>query len=207
MIIADLEDKIIERLKAVSGQGDGKLGYTLDVASYGGEFDTEQDLAAARVRFPAVRVLLKGMGRGQDIGHGQIIPITLTVFVAAKNLRNERSRRRGAAGDVGSYQIAWDVRTLLKGQTFGLDLAEAIVPGDVASVWNGKIQNSAVSLYACSFTAKWFEDLTPEVEGELGEFTRFDGAWDVQPFGNVAPPLPAEQADSRTDFNPRSPSQ
>lgn len=204
MIIADLENQIIERLKARSGTGEGKLGYTLDVASYGGEFDTEQDIVAARVRFPAVRVLLKSMGRGQDLGHGQIIPIVFTVFVAAKNLRNERSRRHGAAGEVGSYQIAWDVRSLLKGQTLGLDLAEPIVPGEVASIWNGKIQNSAISLYACSFTAKWFEDLTPEADEAPGEFTHFDGAWDVPPLGNVTGPLPVALADCRTEFNPRS---
>lgn len=202
IVFAQLEDAIIARLKAYAGLGEGKLGYSLDIGSYGGEFDSDEDLAATRAKFPAVRVILRRIGAGEDIGHGQLVPVTFTAFVAARNLRNERATRRGAAGTIGSYQIAWDVRALLKGQTFDL-VSNGFIPGAITSVLNTKVKAQSVSVYACDFTARWFEDLTPMAEDEPGEFTLFDGAWDVAPFGNVAPPLPAE-GDVQTTFNPRS---
>ena len=204
MIISDLEQAIIDRINAHAGTGDGKLGYALTVGGYGGEFDTDTDLANAYVNFPCALVLLKEIGGGVQAGQAQKVRLTYTVFVAAQNRRNESARRRGAAGKPGSYQIAWDIRQLLKMQMLGFDdQIDGLVPGPVLSVINGKSNNRSVSVYACAFTATWYEDLSPVSDETLGEFLELDVAWDVPPLGNVQPPLPAAEADARDLIKPR----
>ncbi|TAN73184.1 MAG: DUF1834 family protein [Magnetospirillum sp.] len=206
MILAGLEDAIIDRLAARSGTGVGKLGYALTVASYAGEFDSEDDLAEAQIKFPCALVLLKEIGRGTPTGDGQKVPLTYTIFVAAQNRRGERSRRHGgAAGEIGTYQIAWDIRQLLKGQELGFadDLAHGLLPGPISSIFNGRLGTKAVSVYACSFATVWHEDLTPMTDDIIGEFLELDAAWDIPPHGNVTTPLPAAVADARDIVKPR----
>lgn len=205
MIIAELENAIIAHLAARSGAGDGKLGYTLNVGTYEGEFDSEEDLAeAARVKFPCALILMKEIGRGTPVGGGQKVPLTYTMFVATKSRRNAAARRRGAGGAIGSYQIAWDVRQLLKGQMFGFDDdIDTLLPGPVTSIINGKVKGMPVSVYACTFTTTWYEDLTPVHDDVVGEFLELDVAWDIPPHGNVKPPLPAVEADARDLVKPR----
>lgn len=204
MIISGLEDAIIARITDHAGLGAGKLGYKLTVGSYGGEFDSDQDLERASLKFPCALVLLKEIGRGVQAGASQKVQLTYTVFVAAQNRRNERARRQGAAGTVGSYQIAWDVRQLLKMQMLGYDdLIDGLVPGPVLSVINGISNNRSVSVYACAFTTTWYEDLVAVSDETLGEFLEMDVAWDVPPLGNVKPPLPAVEADARDLIKPR----
>lgn len=204
MIISGLEQAIIDRIAAHAGTGAGKLGYALTVGGYGGEFDTDTDLANAAVNFPCALVLLREMGAGVDVGQGQKVRLTYTVFVAAQNRRNEAARRRGAAGKAGSYQIAWDIRQLLKMQMLGFDdQIDGLVPGPVQSVINGKSNNRSVSVYACSFSTIWYEDLAPVTDEVMGEFLELDVAWDVPPLGNVQPPLPAVEADARDLIKPR----
>ncbi len=204
MIFSDLEDAIIARLTGKSGNGDGKLGYALTVGSYGGEFDSEADLESARVKFPCALVLLKEIGRGQENSTGQKVPVTYTIFVAAQNRRGDRARRQGAAGQVGTYQIAWDIRALLKGQMLGLDEEiDPLVPGSIISIINGTINSRSVSVYAMTLTTHWYEDLAPVSDDSLGEFLELDAAWDIPPIGNVVRPLPAADADARDLIKPR----
>jgi len=202
MILAELEDAIIKRLTdATAG---GRLGYTLTVGSYAGEFDSEEDLDQARVKFPCALVLLERVGEGRETSTGQSVPLGYTIFVAAQNRRGERARRRGAVGAVGSYQIAWDVRTLLKGQMLGFDdQIQPITPGAITSILNGAVNRRAVSVYACRFATIWFEDLSPVQDDDLGEFLILDAAWDIPPLGNVTPPLPAADPDARDVVHPR----
>ena len=81
MIFADLEDAITQRIKDRAGIGEGKLGYALNVGGYAGEFDSESDLEEARLKFPCARILMKEIGRGEDTGAGQKVPVTYTIFV------------------------------------------------------------------------------------------------------------------------------
>ena len=204
MIFADLEDSITQRIKDRAGIGEGKLGYALNVSGYAGEFDSESDLENARMKFPCALILMKEIGRGEDTGSGQKVPVTYTIFVAAQNRRGERARRRGATGAIGTYQIAWDIRQLLKGQMLGFDdQIDPLVPGPIGSVINGSSNSKSVSVYACTFTTTWYEDLTPVQDEELGEFLELDAAWDIPPHGNVKPPLPAAEADARDLVKPR----
>jgi len=204
VIISDLENAIVDRLAARSGTGTGKLGYTLSVDSYDGEFDSEEDLDRARVKFPCALIALKEIGRGIPTGDGQQVLLSYTIFVGTKSRRNGRARRQGAAGEVGSYQVAWDIRSLLKGQTLGLGAdISGLTPGPVTSIFNGRNRGQPVSVYACNFTTTWYEDLAPVDDDPVGEFLSLDVAWDIPPLGNVTPPLPAAEADLRETIQPR----
>lgn len=205
MIIADLEDAIIARIADLSGTEAGQLGYKLAVAPYAGEFDSEADLEKARLRFPCALIALKEIGRGKPTGDGQQVPLTYTIFVATKNRRNPTARRRGAGDEVGSYQIAWDVRQLLKGQFLGFDddLASGLLPGPITSILNGTFRMQPVSVYACSFSTVWYEDLTPLHDDDIGEFLELDATWDIPPHNNLTLPVPADGGDAHDLIKPR----
>lgn len=203
MILADIEDAITQRLTAAAGEGAGQLGYKLTVDGYGGEFDSEADLETARLKFPCALILLKEVGRGTDVGGGQKVPLTYTIFVAAQNRRGARARRRGAVGEVGTYQMAWDIRQLLKGQDLGLgDHIDALRPGPMVSILNGAVNTRSVSVYACTFTTTWYEDLTPLSADEMGDFLELDTSWDIPPHAHQTTWPPAHE-DARDLIKPR----
>ncbi len=204
-MIAAIEQAIIDRIKDAAGVTK-PLGYALAaVESYGGEFDTELTLTNTINSFPGVWVVMSGLDRPTDLGDVLRQPITFTLFIATKNRRNEKARRHGAVGDVGSYQLLEDVRALLKGQTLGLDI-DPLKPGRVRSIFNGQLNALAISLYAADFTTAWVEDVTePVAEADLPEFLRAHADWDLPPLGNVSTPLPAAQADATDDIEVRTP--
>ena len=55
-------------------------------------------------------------------------------------------RLGGAPGEIGSYQIAQDVRQLLIGQRFGLPVTP-LVPAGVTSLWQGAAADQSLSIY------------------------------------------------------------
>lgn len=148
-MIAVIEDAIIRRL------GEAGLPYLRTVATYGGELDgdTRQVVRA----FPAVWVAFKGEGDPAPVGTSRTVwhvPATWVVLVAARNLRNEAATRKGDAVQVGTYQMLEDVRALLMCQDFteqgaaqGLEM-DPLRPGRTRSLYNGRLQDQGVSVYA-----------------------------------------------------------
>lgn len=137
-----IEDAILARIAGA------KLPYLKTLATYGGELD--DDLGEAVRRFPAAWVAFKGEGESQRLttsGSVYRIPSTWVVLVAARNLRNEAATRRGDKVRVGSYQMLLDVRALLAGQDFGLDIGN-LRPGRTQSLTNAKFQGQGMSVYA-----------------------------------------------------------
>lgn len=125
-----------------------KLPYLRTLATYGGELD--EDLGESIRRFPAAWVAFKGEGEGQRLttsGSVYRIPATWVVLVAARNLRNEAATRRGDHVRVGTYQMLADLRALLAGQDFGLEI-DNLRPGRVQSLTNARFQGQGVSVYA-----------------------------------------------------------
>lgn len=140
--ISSIEDAIMARIAGA------RLPYLKTVATYGGELD--ENLAEAVRCFPAVWVAFKGEGEGQRLtttGHVYRIPATWVVLAAARNLRNESATRRGDHVRVGTYQMLLDLRALLAGQDFGLDI-DTLRPGRVQSLTNARFQGQGVSVYA-----------------------------------------------------------
>jgi phage gp37-like protein len=193
-MIAAVENAIAARIQAAA-EG-GALGYPLrTVAVYAGEFD--DGLRSVARAFPAVWVALRALGRGEAVaGDGWKIPATFAVFVGTTNRRNQKARRHGAAGDVGSLQLVKDVRALLLGSRLGLEI-DPIAPGPVTGLVNAVVDGIAASVYACEFATGWIETAAGDVaDADLDDFETFHADWDIPPLGNVAAPLPAEAADA-----------
>lgn len=193
-MIAAVENAIAERVLAAS-EAD-VLGYRLrKVAVYAGEFDDE--LRTVIRSFPAVWVAFRSLARGERAaGESWRVPATFSVFVGTTNRRNQKARRHGSDGGVGSLQIVKDVRGLIIGQCFGLDI-EPFSPGAVTGLVNSRTEGAAASIYACEFDTAWFEEAGSKIaDADLDDFEAFHVDWDVPPLGNVTPPLPSDDADA-----------
>lgn len=194
-MIGAIENAIVSRIAAASQSG--ALGYQLrTVKSYAG--DLEPDLLAEVIRqFPAVWVLYAGEAAPREIMADTAWRYAprFSVYVGARNLRNEAASRQGAAGtEIGSYQILEDVRRLLAGHRLGLPIGP-LVPGAVRSA----LQSRDISIYGLSVETLFDEDALALPSERLGEFLHLHMDWDAPPHGNVAPPLPAAEADARDD--------
>ncbi|PIW30921.1 MAG: hypothetical protein COW30_00985 [Rhodospirillales bacterium CG15_BIG_FIL_POST_REV_8_21_14_020_66_15] len=190
-MIGAMEQALVDRVKT-AGDG-GALGYAIrTVASYGNELD---DPLAELVKgqFPAVWFVFRGRTRPRPAAGGAFeAQTTFAGLVATQNRRNERARRRGATGDVGSYQILEDVEALIAGQTLGLDfLTRPIEPGTIDNVLNGKPAGKLnVSIYAIEFILSHYVGVTPDAQG-LDDFATLHVDWDIPPHGNVTTQDPA----------------
>jgi phage gp37-like protein len=148
-MLATIEDAMLARIAGA------KLPYLKTVATYGGELDEE--LGETVRRFPAVWAAFKTEGEGQPLNTAKSvyrIPATWVVFVAARNLRNEASTRRGDKVMVGTYQMLKDVRALLIGQDFGLDI-DNMRPGRVQSMVSAKYRGQGISVYAMEWHTQY----------------------------------------------------
>lgn len=152
LIFAQLEDAVINRVKTASDSS--ALGYRLaSIGSYGGEFDDETFFTQVR-SFPAVWVTVGGDKPKKISAKVWECNLTLAVMVGTRNVRGERFTRQGAVGEVGSYQLAQDVRDLLAGQDFermvsGLDI------GPLRTLFNTRQGNQARSVLALEFACRY----------------------------------------------------
>lgn len=191
-MIGAMEQALVDRASAASAGN--ALGYPIrTVASYGNELD---DPLAELVKgqFPAVWFVFRGRTRPRPAAGGAYeAQTTFAGLIATQNRRNERARRRGAVGDVGSYQILEDIEALIAGQTLGLDFLTApIAPGTIDNVLNGKAGGKLnVSIYAVEFIFSHYVGVTQDAQG-LDDFTTLHADWDIPPLGNVATQDPAE---------------
>jgi phage gp37-like protein len=193
-MIGTFEQAIIDHIQAASDSG--ALGYKLrHIDSYGNQLDDEVS-EFARGAFPAVWVTFSGKRLVQEQDAGTYLwEVTFAVITVTQNRRNEKARRRGSSGKVGSYQIVRDMEALLAGQYLNLDLHKAITPGDVTSLVNGKIKSKNISIYAQRFTIQfWASYDTWPVHAD--NFATFHADFDIPPHGNVTTPLPAAESDA-----------
>lgn len=191
-MIGAIEQAMVDRIQAASDGG--VLGYALKkVISYGGEFD--EDINQVVRDFPAVWVVFSGRNRPTRRVKG-LWPVTsrFTVVGGTRSRRNERARRRGEAGEVGSYQIVEDVEGLLIGQTLGLDI-DPVEPAGIRSLFQGVLRDKQISLYALDLDVGHELEL-PAPAGGLDDFAGFHVDWDIPPLGNVVPPPPAADPDA-----------
>jgi phage gp37-like protein len=159
-VISAIEDAIILRLK--------KLKYFLEVQSYSGEFD-EEGLAEVVRRYPAAWITYAGGGKPKRMsGTKWLTPANFVVMVAARNVRNDLATRHGDSREVGSYQMIHDVRGLLLGQDFDGMKIEPLSPGSTRTLYNTRLGQKALSVYAIEFTTAYVEEvMSEEVVGDL----------------------------------------
>ena len=192
-MIGAIEKGIVDRIKAANGPSQA-LGYSLRcIASYGNELD--DDINKVIKQFPAVWVVYQGEPRPKEATAGRWIHApAFAIVCCAKSLRNEKASRRGAGGEIGSYQIFQDVRALLTGQTLGLEISP-IEPGEVRPIVNAKTRDKNASIYVQTVHTG-YESNQPADAATLDDFATFHSDWDIPPHGNVTPPLPADEADA-----------
>lgn len=149
-MIDAIEDAIIERIKAAEG-----MKYLKTVATYGGELD--DDLAYVVRSYPAVWIVYAGGGKPKKIAAEKWkVPVSFAIMVAARNVRNEASTRKGDAVNVGTYQMLKDVRTLMLNQDLGLEI-ERFEPGAVRTLFNTKVRSDSLSVMSQEWAAAYIE--------------------------------------------------
>lgn len=179
LIYAQLEDAAIARVKNASDIN--ALGYRLAVCeSYGGEFDDETFFTQFR-KFPAVWFTVGGDTPKKIGAKTWECTLKLAVMVGSRNVRGERFTRHGSVGDVGSYQMAQDVRDLLVTQTFdgmvsGLDL------GPLRTLYNTKLGSEGRSVLVQEFSSRYTYRAP---EPEAGEYTGINQRYYLKPGDNV----------------------
>lgn len=179
LIFAQLEDAVIDRVKNASDSN--ALGYRLaSIGSYGGEFDDETFFTQFR-KFPAVWVTVGGDKPRKISAKAWECNLTLAVMVGTRNVRGERFTRQGAVGEVGSYQLAQDVRDLLVGQDFGR-MVSALDPGPLRTLFNTRQGSEARSVLALEFAARY--TYRPP-EPELGEYTGINQRYYLKPGDDI----------------------
>ena len=202
MIVSQIENAIIDRLKAASALG--VFGYTLRTVETL-PTDLDERLPQDVKTFPAAWVAFGGWPSAETLGDGEaVVQGVFTVIVAASSLRNERHQRHGAgAGEPGSYQLAMDAIGLLQAQDFGLPISELQL-GSCTPLYTGQLQDRRkCSLFGIRFGTRF--TIAPSMPGVLmvppiGDFATFAVGWDVPPHAGAADltdeiPLPQEVQD------------
>lgn len=189
-MIGAIEQAIIGRIKAASDNG--VLGYSLrSVDSYSGEFDARIDQAIQK--FPAVWVAFAGAERPTTRGKGAWDwPMRFAVIAAARNRRNERSRRRGDGGDPGSYQVTEDVAALLLGQTFNQGIGP-FEPFTIRGIASDETARRKLSIYVLELRVM-VQTTAQNLASDLSDFRTFHADWDLPPVDPAAgvPRAPGE---------------
>ena len=179
LIYAAIEDAIIARLQTASDSG--ALGYRLaEIASYGGEFDDETFFTQVR-KFPAAWVTIGGAKPRPLSARKILYTLTIAVMVGTRQVRGERSTRRGSVNEPGSYQLLNDVRRLLAGQSFGLDIAP-LRPGADRTLFNTRLGAQARSVLAAEFATDYtFTIDDPDSADSLPDLTRIGLHYNLKP--------------------------
>lgn len=197
-MIGAIENAMLARIQQASDAD--LLGYRLrTVKSYAADLDERLEAEQLRNQFPAVWVVFTGWA--QPVERGPRLWSTQagwTLVVGARNLRNDRATRHGAAGEPGSYQLLVDVQALLVGQRLGLPI-DPIAPGPARSLYNGDLAQQQISLYALDLTTRFDIEAALDGADPLGEFETFNANWDIPPHGNVGRELPADDSADATD--------
>jgi phage gp37-like protein len=147
-MIAAIELAIIERIRSAT-EG-GVLGYKLKaIQSYDGLLADEEEVKRLKPSLPAALVFFLEEKPAREIGNGKwVVEVEFTVLAVATSKHNESSRRHGAAGAPGIYQMAADIRTLLVDQRLGLDIGyiEFIRSRSVRLSWLSQLEVTAMGV-------------------------------------------------------------
>ncbi len=153
-MIGEIETAIVTRI--LSASSGGHLGYKLKtVASYGGQFDSDQELKKALPGMPGAWVTLLRDRKDREIVNGLWrMKAEFAIIVAATSKRNEAARRHGAAGAVGVYQIARDIRILLADQKLGLEM-DYLTPEGARTFPLAVAEANSVGILAVEFSTTY----------------------------------------------------
>lgn len=190
-MIAEIEAAMADRVAVAAASG--VLGYTFrTIAAYG---DAWRDIESGVLEYPAMWTYFAGDMQTEHLGGNRYRsrPMFLAMVAAEVWLSRTFDRTKADTGLPGAYQLMQDVRRILMGQTFGLDI-EPLMPGLVRPVE----MEQNVCVISIEFSTRIEEEaLAIPTEGNIADFLRFRAHYDIPPLGNVQPPLPPEEADAR----------
>ena len=154
-MIASIEQAIKQRLSDGLGQ------MVTGVFTYGGEFDGE-GLAQVVNQFPAVWVLFNGIKNTvpHDTRRTRYkVTAEFAVLVGDEASGSEADSRFGGLHrhDVGTYRLMNACRLLLGNQSLGLKI-DPLQPRAARSLFNQRMENDALSVFAVEFETHWFEN-------------------------------------------------
>ena len=177
MIIADVEDAIIQKIK------EAPLPYNLGtVESYGGQLAGDISLLAKQ--FPAIWIYFSGEPDPKPLSLNELKWIAqgrFTIIVATRSARGEKATRVGgpSSREVGAYQILEDLRNLLALQDLGLPI-NPLRPGKVTTLFSNKNYQNAQAIYTQDWSFKYIFENQPT----LPELLRINLGYDLAPFDN-----------------------
>lgn len=171
----------------------GTLGYAFAaVASYD---EAATAIAAGTLAFPALWVGYDGEPPPErlDVGVYRRRPAFVVSVAAEQWLNTGFVRGKAETGLPGAYQLADDVWALLAERDFGLPVT-GLRPGEI------RPERDETGLTVCHIGfATEFTATAPAPTDDLGDYLHHHIDWDVEPVGNLTPPLPTEEADVRDD--------
>jgi phage gp37-like protein len=171
-VIGELEDAIVARIRAA--QAAAVWAYKLrTIETYGGQID---ESAQSTFNFPAAFVSFTGSKQKTRSGErGRIMEVSLVLYVAARNPRNERSTRHGDSREAGSYQIAEDLIALLENQRVGMPMHRPLMHTGIQTLFVARKSDAhnAESILAVGFECEFgWQAALPECAfgGDQAEF-------------------------------------
>lgn len=152
-MITDVELALVDRLRRGLGQ------MVWDVTTYAGELD--EDPGRIIHRLPGAWVTFGGIVKTERYSTSrQKRKVTgrFVVVVGDYNTRDEQSTRHGGVNlnEVGTNLLVESVRRLITGQDLGLRI-DYFEPGRVRTLFNTKVEDKALSVFACEFDTAWIE--------------------------------------------------
>lgn len=202
-MIAAVELAIMAALKGAADSG--LLGYAWQtLETYPDDFDAYLK-EKGQLRTPGAWAVFLGLSDGEDGADdaGPDFEARFAVIVAAQNLRNETATRHGGldgGGEPGSYQLTEDaIRTLSRSSLGDLLVKPLVITGARPVARTPELRTQRLSLVAieckCRIALGQFAPA-----GDLPDFATFHADWDIPPFGNVEPPLPAAAPDAEDEL-------
>ena len=153
-------------------------------------------MAAGTLVFPALWVAYDGepVPERLDAGVYRRRPSFVVSVAAEQWLNIAFARGKAETGKPGAYQLADDIWALLVDRDLGLPIVP-LRPGEIRPELSESPGLTICNIeFATEFTAT-----APAPADDIGDYLHHHIDWDIEPFGNVAPPLPAEEADVRDD--------
>ena len=192
-MIAQIERAIAARIRAAD------FGYSLGTVSSYDEAVTQVENGV--LQMPSAWVTYDGEDKPERLDNRRYRRrLEFYVYVAATQWVNVGFvRGKEDTGKPGAYQITDDIWFLLTDQDLGLEISP-LSPGEIRpDVPEPGITICKLAL-TCDVTAS-----PPEEAGDIADYLRHHIDWDVDPIGNVQPPLPTDVADVRDDIEIRQP--
>lgn len=180
--IETIETAIVNRLVFHNQTADEKYKWGFQckyIDSYGGQFDSPEELAQAAQKAPGLWVAYEGES-GETVNGLYYSRLNYAVFALAKSF-SPAELRKGGKNVVGLYQLIEAARTALVNQTLGI-LSNPLELMNVTPLWRGGPQGGGISLAAMRFSAKVALEIESnfELDDKICPSPLYVAAWEFE---------------------------